>query len=168
MGHEPIQFGTRGKGENRASSGPGQAGEDVRPRHLELKRDRALVVHWSDGRVSIYPIAYLRRMSPSADARALREEMKTNPLTVLPTGKAGAGGEPLVAEGAELVGNYAIRIRFSDGHDTGIYSWAYLREIAPPPAQPPGGGSPAEGATEGGEASPPAATGGDPDASVRP
>jgi DUF971 family protein len=30
-----------------------------------------------------------------------------------------------------MVGNYAIRIRFSDGHDTGIYSWAYLREIDP-------------------------------------
>lgn len=32
---------------------------------------------------------------------------------------------------AELVGNYALRIAFSDGHRTGIYSWRYLREIDP-------------------------------------
>jgi DUF971 family protein len=43
-----------------------------------------------------------------------------------------------------MVGNYAIRIRFSDGHDTGIYSWAYLREIDPVNKErrengPPGG-----------------------------
>lgn len=108
----------------------------VRPRHLDLKKDRALTVQWSDGRVSIYPIAYLRRMSPSADARALREEMATNPLTVLPS-SAGAGGspsQPLTATGADLVGHYAVRIVFSDGHDTGIYSWEYLREIDPGPA----------------------------------
>jgi len=35
-----------------------------------------------------------------------------------------------------LVGNYAIRIHFSDGHSTGIFSWTYLREIAPQPADP--------------------------------
>jgi hypothetical protein len=56
--------------------------------------------------------------------------LERNPLTVLPTSKTGDTG-PLVATSAELVGNYAIRIRFSDGHDTGIYSWAYLREIDP-------------------------------------
>jgi DUF971 family protein len=37
----------------------------------------------------------------------------------------------LTALDAELVGNYAIRIRFSDGHSTGIYSWRYLRSIDP-------------------------------------
>jgi DUF971 family protein len=87
----------------------------TKPTHLDLKKDEALTVHWGDGRVSVYPIDYLRRMSPSADARALREEMEKNPLTVLPSSSS---HEPLRAEGAELVGNYAIRIRFSDGHDT--------------------------------------------------
>ena len=36
---------------------------------------------------------------------------------------------------AELVGNYAIRIVFSDGHDTGIYTWDYLLHLAEPTAQ---------------------------------
>lgn len=62
--------------------------------------------------------------------KELREQQETNPLTVLPSSLAGAG-DRLEALGAELVGNYAIRIRFNDGHHTGLYSWRYLREIDP-------------------------------------
>jgi DUF971 family protein len=101
---------------------------NIKPLHLDLKKDRGLTVHWSDGRESFYPIVYLRRMSPSAEARELRDQMAKNPLTVLPSRPAGGA---LTAIDAEMVGNYAIRIRFSDGHSTGIYSWAYLREIDP-------------------------------------
>ena len=102
---------------------------DEPPAHLELDRARGLHITWADGSRHFYPVAHLRRQSPSADARELREKLAANPLTVLPaTGAAG----PLRAESIELVGNYACRIRFSDGHDTGIYSWRYLRSIAPP------------------------------------
>lgn len=101
------------------------------PAKLDLKKDHGLTVEWTDGTTSFYPIAFLRRMSPSADARQLRTEQAKNPLTVLPASAARSAGGPLAAESAEMVGNYAIRIRFSDGHDTGIYSWAYLREIDP-------------------------------------
>lgn len=100
----------------------------IKPLHLDLEKDRGLTVRWSDGRQSFYPIAYLRKMSPSAEARQLREEMAKNPLTVLPS--RGSEG-PLTAVDAEMVGNYAIRVTFSDGHSTGIYSWNYLREIDP-------------------------------------
>jgi len=103
----------------------------IKPRKLDLDRERGLTVTWSDGRVSIYPIAYLRKMSPSADARELRENLERNPLTVLPATAVSSGDQPLRAHSAELVGNYAVRLRFSDGHDTGIYSWAYLRQIDP-------------------------------------
>jgi DUF971 family protein len=111
------------------------------PARLDLKKDRGLTVEWADGTTSYYTIAYLRRMSPSAEARQLREELAKNPLTVLPA--SGSARGPLVAESAEFVGNYALRIRFSDGHDTGIYSWPYLREIDPAngkPVDPPGPG----------------------------
>ncbi len=108
------------------------------PAHLELQRDRGLTVEWADGAKSFYPVEYLRRMSPSADARAVREELARNPLAVVPAG----GGEPLAAVDAELVGNYAVRIRFSDGHDTGLFSWTYLREIDPD-SRPPSGPAPA-------------------------
>jgi len=103
---------------------------DDAPRHLHLKREQGLSVEWQDGTQSFYPVVYLRRMSPSAEQRELRERLAKNPLTVLPASSASMTG-PLIAENAELVGNYAVRIHFSDGHDTGIYSWKYLREIDP-------------------------------------
>lgn len=99
------------------------------PLKIDLDRELGLHITWSDGVTSYYPIALLRRLSPSAEQRELRNEMKRNPLTVLPA--CAATGEPLKATGAELVGNYALRITFSDGHHTGIYSWEYLREIDP-------------------------------------
>lgn len=109
------------------------------PKSLDLKKDRGLTVEWSDGTTSYYSIAYLRKMSPSAEARQLREELGRNRLAVLPSG---GGTGSLTALSAELVGNYALRIVFSDGHQTGLYSWGYLREIDPgaprPPDAPPG------------------------------
>ena len=100
------------------------------PRSLDLKKDSGLTVTWPDGATSFYPIAYLRKMSPSAEMRELREEQARNPLAVLPE-QMGRHEGPLTAIDAELVGHYAIRIRFSDGHETGIYSWEYLKEIDP-------------------------------------
>ncbi|QQE10443.1 DUF971 domain-containing protein [Planctomycetota bacterium] len=100
----------------------------IRPKHIDLKRDKALTIEWEDGHTSVYEISFLRKSSPSAEEKKLREEMKTNPLTILP---AGAGDDHVEAENIELVGNYALRIFFSDGHHTGIYSWPYLRSLDP-------------------------------------
>jgi len=105
------------------------------PKHLDLKKDRGLTILWPDGSTSYYSINLLRRMSPSADMRQLREEIRKNPLTVLPSGSSrggsGGGSGALTIEDAEMVGNYAIKFRFSDGHASGIYTWGYLREIGP-------------------------------------
>ena len=116
------------------------------PTHLDLKKDRGLTIEWPDGATSYYSIAYLRKMSPSAEQRQLREQMAKNPLTVLPASPASG---QLTAVGAEMVGNYAIRIRFSDGHDTGIFSWEYLREIDPGRADEAEGGPPDQGVANG-------------------
>jgi DUF971 family protein len=105
-----------------------------RPVELDLKKDRGLTVRWNDGTGSFYSIALLRRMSPSADMRELRDEMASNPLAVLPNAANDSGS--IVATDAELVGNYAIRIMFSDGHRTGLYTWDYLRQLD---EQAPGG-----------------------------
>lgn len=99
------------------------------PVHLDIDRERGLTAEWPDGRKSFYPVAHLRQMSPSADSRQLREELARNPLTVLPPSTGSRG--PLRIEQAEVVGRYALRLTFSDGHSAGIYSWAYLREIDP-------------------------------------
>jgi len=100
------------------------AGEP-RPTHLDLQRERGLTIDWDDGIRHFISVVALRRHSPSADQRELRAEMARNPFTVLPASSTG----PLRADAVEPVGHYALRIRFSDGHDTGIYTWRYLREL---------------------------------------
>ncbi|MDA1008195.1 MAG: DUF971 domain-containing protein [Planctomycetota bacterium] len=97
------------------------------PQSIHLDRKSSLTLHWADGVTSVIPIALLRRLSPSAEARTIREQLAANPLTVLPQSVGG----PLEAVDCELVGNYALRIQFSDGHRTGLYTWDYLREITP-------------------------------------
>jgi len=99
------------------------------PTNLDLKKDKGLTIAWNDGVVSYISIARLRKMSPSADMRELRGQMAANPLTVLPASASRGGSGPLVVTDAELVGNYALRLTFSDGHSTGIYTWEYLREL---------------------------------------
>lgn len=71
------------------------------------------------GETAILSAELLRVMSPSAEVRGHSEEER-----VLQTGKKHVGIEQL-----EAVGNYAIRIVFDDGHDTGIYSWDFLKEL---------------------------------------
>lgn len=128
MAHEPIQFGSGGKGA--ADDTPAVPETDARPLSLDLDRDTALTVRWSDGVVSVYPVALLRRMSPSAEAKAWRAEQQSNPLAVLPDKLAGHHG-PVAAKSAELVGRYALRITFTDGHSSGLFSWDYLRALDP-------------------------------------
>lgn len=99
---------------------------NVSPKHLDVKREKGITVQWNDGTVKFYSIVLLRKQSPSADARQLREEMARNPLTVLPASALSSSDKPLTIVNVEPVGHYALRIIFSDGHNTGIYSWGYL------------------------------------------
>jgi DUF971 family protein len=100
------------------------------PEHIDIDRSKGLTIRWADGSSSFYPVTHLRRLSPSADMRELRAQMKKNPLTVLPSRPASTAA-PLTITTAELAGNYALKIVFSDGHSAGIYTWDYLRQIAP-------------------------------------
>jgi DUF971 family protein len=99
------------------------------PINLDLKRDERLVITWQDGNKCTYTLSYLRSMCPCATCKTQREESekKKSLLTILPGNYAGT----LIAEKAELVGNYALRIEWSDKHASGIYSFQYLREICP-------------------------------------
>ena len=96
------------------------------PRRLHLKRDEQLTVEWDDGATSVYPIGQLRRQCPCAGCKELRKKLKSNRLTVLGVASDDA---PVTVEKAEAVGNYALRLTWSDGHATGIYSFAYLRSL---------------------------------------
>lgn len=89
------------------------------PKTIELqKASRTLRLTYSDGQSYALPAEYLRVYSPSAEVRG-----HGNP--VLQTGKKDVG-----LTGIEQVGNYAVKLEFDDGHDTGLYSWEYLYQLA--------------------------------------
>ena len=79
-----------------------------------------LEISYDDTESIVLSAEYLRVFSPSAEVRGHSSDQR-----VLQTGK-----KDVAINSIEPVGNYAIRIVFSDGHDSGIYSWAYLRELS--------------------------------------
>ena len=124
--------------------------DKITPLRLNLKKDEKLEIDWKDGHRCTYPISLLRSMCPCASCRALREGHESGHPPAIQAVPTGAGGvpprktslsilpgnyaQPLSAVSAELVGNYALRIDWSDNHGSGIYSFQYLREICPQPA----------------------------------
>jgi len=90
------------------------------PSEIRLHQvSRVLEIAYSDGRRFSLPCEFLRVYSPSADVRGHGPGQET-----LQVGKRDVAITDL-----EAVGHYAIRPRFSDGHDSGIYSWDYLYEL---------------------------------------
>jgi DUF971 family protein len=79
-------------------------------------RSRVLELDFSDGTTFRIPFELMRVYSPSAEVRGHGPGQE-----VLQTGK-----QDVALTGLEPVGNYAVQPTFSDGHDTGIYSWDYL------------------------------------------
>src|SRR4051812_18158178 len=98
---------------------------DATPLNLHLKKTEALTITWSDGRQSVFPLRFLRKHCPCAGCKGERDLLGR---TLMPIVKTTYDG-PITANGGELVGNYAIRIDWSDGHSSGIFSWAFLREL---------------------------------------
>ena len=100
------------------------------PIRLNLKKDEKLEVDWEDGHKSVFSISMLRTMCPCAQCKTVREGesgQKKSLLRMLP----GNWAQQISATSAELVGNYALRIDWSDNHGSGIYSFHYLRSISP-------------------------------------
>ena len=84
-----------------------------------FKEEGRLEIDFSDGRSCAMSAEYLRVESPSAEVQGHGPSQK----------KIVAGKRPVKIDAVEPVGHYAIRIVFDDRHDSGIYSWAYLREL---------------------------------------
>jgi DUF971 family protein len=90
------------------------------PTTIKLRtRSRVLEITFDDGASFELPFEYLRVFSPSAEVKG-----HGGGEGVLQIGKENIG-----IGGMEPVGNYALRLMFDDGHDTGLYSWHLLYEL---------------------------------------
>jgi DUF971 family protein len=91
----------------------------VQPANVELREDStALAVTWPDCGTRLLGAETLRRASRAASE--VRRRIEGIELAIPPG---------LHVSAVEPIGNYALRLSFSDGHDRGIYPWSYLREL---------------------------------------
>jgi len=90
------------------------------PTEIKLrKQSRVLDVAFDDGQRVELPFEYLRVYSPSAEVRGHGPGQETLQL----------GKHEVQVVKIDPVGNYAVRLVFNDGHDTGLYTWGYLYEL---------------------------------------
>ena len=101
------------------------------PEHIAISKSKGVKIDWKDGHHSEYGLTYLRDKCPCAQCTGAHG---TPPRK--PEGEAPSPGNPfqmfkpaLKMLDVEPVGKYAIRINWSDGHNSGIYSYDHLRQI---------------------------------------
>ncbi len=93
----------------------------IEPRQIIEESDSALSIKWSDEAETKYDAAGLRRACPCAGC--------VNEWTGEKTLKAENVADDLSFSSISIVGRYALNFHFSDGHDTGIFSFDYLRKL---------------------------------------
>jgi DUF971 family protein len=95
------------------------------PRVIQRSDPSRVEIEWADGHRTVYTPSELRRLCPCAQCvNEVTGERMLDPASV-PDG--------LTQSDLRLVGNYAVALRFSDGHETGIYPFRFLRENDPAP-----------------------------------
>ena len=99
------------------------ANSAFQPRVITRSDPARLVIEWLDGHTTAYTAAQLRGVCPCARC--------VNELTGARMHDPGSVSPDLTQADVRIVGNYALAMRFSDGHDTGIYPFPYLREHDP-------------------------------------
>ena len=97
------------------------------PIALKISDDNRLLITFSDNATKAYRVRELRDACPCATCREKRNAPPADPFALPLLSKVEL--EPLRIHGMKPVGNYAYTISFSDGHDTGIFTFELLREL---------------------------------------
>ncbi|MGA0309852.1 MAG: gamma-butyrobetaine hydroxylase-like domain-containing protein [Candidatus Puniceispirillaceae bacterium] len=106
---------------NDSTQSPAAQPQDVWPEEIRLSKAKdRLEIRFDDGAKFSLSAELLRVESPSAEVQGHGAGQKTTPV----------GKQDILISSIEPVGNYAIRIGFSDGHNTGLFSWPLLYDYA--------------------------------------
>lgn len=101
------------------------------PEHIAISKSSGIKIDWKDGHRSEYGLSYLRENCPCATCAGTHGRPTTKPDNSNPFQMY----KPVLKMiGVEPIGNYAVKIEWSDGHSTGIYSYDHFRKICPCPA----------------------------------
>ena len=102
------------------------------PEHIAISKSKGIKIDWKDRHASDYGIDYLRDKCPCATCTGAHGTPPRQPEAAADPASPFQMYKPrLKMLSVEPVGNYAIRIHWSDGHSTGLYSWEHLRKICP-------------------------------------
>ncbi len=133
MSHEGIRVVTAEQAAREAEPETKLPVEAVTPRKVRVMKTEGtgVEIDWMDGQQSRWTFAWLREACPCATCHEARDAdgrkpgvAKPRPMTLLPMYK-----EPVRPVEAHAVGKYALRFKWNDGHESGIYSWEYLRRL---------------------------------------
>ncbi len=108
------------------------------PEHIAISKSKGIKIDWKDGHRSNYTVAYLRDECPCAGCTGAHGNTPEKSNYSAPPSPFQMFAPTLKMNSVEEVGHYAVRILWSDGHNTGIYSYDHLRKICPcPECKPP-------------------------------
>lgn len=104
--------------------------DNPQPTEIIIDGDQGQMrITWKDDHSSSYPLVFLRAHCPCASCLAEGLESPSDPSGVIPLIPSTRMEKPDEITGAEHVGRYALRLSWGDGHDTGIYTYTYLRNL---------------------------------------
>ena len=95
------------------------------PQKINVIKSKALKIKWDDDSVTELELKYLRDECPCASCKGETILLKT----YRPPKPSVITTEMYEIKNIEVVGDYAIQITWKDGHNTGIYSWEYLKKL---------------------------------------
>ena len=133
MSHEGIRIVSAGQAAQELAPEARMPAEAVTPARVRVLKTEGtgVEIDWKDGHRSQWTFAWLREACPCATCHEARDVdgrkpgiPKPQPTTLLPIFKPAM--RPLEVN---AVGKYAIRFKWNDGHESGIYSWEYLRRL---------------------------------------
>jgi len=103
------------------------------PEHIAISKSKGIQIDWKGGHRSSYSLAYLRDHCPCASCTGAHgtEPQRSSYSAPQQTNPFKMYTPVLKMLNVEPVGHYAFRIEWSDGHNTGIYSYDHLRKICP-------------------------------------
>ncbi len=134
MSHDGVRFvSAEEAAADRAREQRRLSGEALRPARIRVDKTggTGMSIEWRDGHQNHWSFRWLRDACPCAVCHEAREKEgrapgvgKPKPKTLLPLYEA-----PVLPREVEPVGRYALKFIWNDGHEAGVYSWDYLRNV---------------------------------------
>ena len=133
MSHEGIRIVNAEKARQEDNEHERLPTEAVTPKKVRVKKSEGtgVEIDWKDGHRSVWSFAWLRNACPCATCHEDREKTGKLPGVAKPKEKTllMMYEAPVKPSEVTSVGKYALKFKWTDGHESGIYSWEYLRRM---------------------------------------